>query len=202
MTSPRSAASRALGAGLALGFAASLTACTPNEVTPEPTEASSSSTDSGSATESESWGDDDAELLAAQDRAAELAATWGDAEALPGTGRYAVEPGRGVSDPSVPSARGADGAATAATLTIGSTGTRQEVTGVGGAAVVDLALTAATWDTTKEQEWAEVEAVECGAPVMLDQLAECGGWVLRVLSTTPDGGATVELVAAPEGFAI
>lgn len=199
MTSPRPVASRALGAALALGLVATLTACTPDDGTPEPTEASSSS-DQSSTTGSQ--GDDDAELLAAQDRAAELAATWGDAGALPGTVRYAVEPGRGVSDPAVPSAIGVDGAATAATLTIGSAGSRQAGASEEGAAVVDLALAAATWDTTKEQEWAEVDAVECDALVMLDQLAECGGWVLRVLSTTPDGGATVELVAAPEGYAI
>ncbi|TGO03848.1 hypothetical protein [Serinibacter arcticus] len=200
MRSARSRQTRALLAALGLGLAASLAACTPDEAGREPPEPSSSS-DRGSTTAGGS-DDDDAELLAAQDRAAELAATWGDAGAVPGTGRYAVEPGRAVSDPAVPSALGVDGAATAATLTVGSTGDGEAGDGEAGDVVVQLALTAATWDTTQEQEWAEVDAVECDALVRVDQLAECGGWVLRVRSTTPGGGAAVELVAVPDGFEI
>ena len=119
-----------------------------------------------------------------------LTTEWVEAPAL--FGPFSVTQGLAVSQPNVPTAEAADGRT--ASLT-GGGGTIEEPEGRGEYYLV-LPMVAI------EADGAGVEATrqECSGRLFLEQVAECGGWVVRAVEVSASGDGAFEVLAVPEGF--
>lgn len=123
---------------------------------------------------------------------AALTEAWSGTVRLSGTPAHAVRQGLPISTPAIGPVELADGSV--ARLMVGG-GSIEEPAGSGRRYLV-LPMVASIVEDAREREM-----VETSGRAFAGQVAECSGWVVRVLTVNADGSGSFELLATPAGNA-